>query len=342
MNWRTFGGDLGDVLWAAVRLRCHNDGLAAGRGDPRPAVPAPPPSRDRLPRRRPARHRRCRARQRRARRVASGMSPAPVARHKTALTRVALSRPDGDGCWRTGCSPPDESVFDYGCGKGDDIRHLRALGYDVDGWDPTHRPSGGASTCRRRQPGLRHQRHRAPGRARRRLFVRPGNLAEGLLVVSARMTWDARDLVGRPMGDGLVTRTGTFQKFYEQIGAGPTGSSRRSVCSRTPRRPASSTSSATRRPPNASWPHGSTPTGLGSRSTRRSSTRPIKDALGAAVRRSCSDHARPPQASELPADDSPTIQRGDGQPRPSPAPDPAGHRGRLLGRRSPSNVAPSC
>ena len=42
------------------------------------------------------------------------------------------------------------------------------------------------------------------------------NLAEGLLVVSARMTWDARDLVGRPMGDGLVTRTGTFQKFYEQ------------------------------------------------------------------------------------------------------------------------------
>ena len=30
------------------------------------------------------------------------------------------------------------------------------------------------------------------------------------------MTWDARDLVGRPIGDGLVTQTGTFQKFYEQ------------------------------------------------------------------------------------------------------------------------------
>ena len=27
MNWRTFGGDLGDVLWALLRLRCHNDGL---------------------------------------------------------------------------------------------------------------------------------------------------------------------------------------------------------------------------------------------------------------------------------------------------------------------------
>ena len=93
------------------------------------------------------------------------MNTAPVARHKTALTRVALSRPlataAADGLLTAG-----ESIFDYGCGKGDDIRHLRALGYDIDGWDPTHRPSGGASSCRRRQPGLRHQRHRKPGGAR--------------------------------------------------------------------------------------------------------------------------------------------------------------------------------
>ncbi|MEG8181223.1 DNA sulfur modification protein DndE [Nocardia terpenica] len=27
MNWRTFGGDIGDVLWSLVRLRCHQDGL---------------------------------------------------------------------------------------------------------------------------------------------------------------------------------------------------------------------------------------------------------------------------------------------------------------------------
>jgi len=27
MNWRTFGGDMGDVLWALVQMRCHNDGL---------------------------------------------------------------------------------------------------------------------------------------------------------------------------------------------------------------------------------------------------------------------------------------------------------------------------
>lgn len=27
MNWRTFSGELGDVLWALVQMRCHNDGL---------------------------------------------------------------------------------------------------------------------------------------------------------------------------------------------------------------------------------------------------------------------------------------------------------------------------
>lgn len=27
MSWRTFSGELGDVLWGLVRLRCHNDGL---------------------------------------------------------------------------------------------------------------------------------------------------------------------------------------------------------------------------------------------------------------------------------------------------------------------------
>lgn len=27
MSWRTFSGELGDVLWALLRVRCHADGL---------------------------------------------------------------------------------------------------------------------------------------------------------------------------------------------------------------------------------------------------------------------------------------------------------------------------
>lgn len=142
------------------------------------------------------------------------MNMPTIERHKTALTRAALSRPLATAV-ADGLLNPDCSVFDYGCGKGDDIRNLRSLGYDVEGWDPTHRPAG----------------HRRPARVVNLGYVinvieRPGerantlraawDLTEGLLVVSARMAWDARDLTGRPMGDGLVTRTGTFQKFYSQ------------------------------------------------------------------------------------------------------------------------------
>ena len=32
------------------------------------------------------------------------------------------------------------SVFDYGCGQGDDLRTLSALGIQTYGWDPVYRP----------------------------------------------------------------------------------------------------------------------------------------------------------------------------------------------------------
>ena len=45
--------------------------------------------------------------------------------------------------WRpqTDCFSRGQTVFDYGCGRGDDLRHLRQLGYEADGWDPAHRPN---------------------------------------------------------------------------------------------------------------------------------------------------------------------------------------------------------
>lgn len=143
------------------------------------------------------------------------MTELPVARHKTALTRAALSRPMATAM-ADGLLSQDGSVFDYGCGKGDDIRHLRALGYDVDGWDPTHRPTAKRQPARIVNLGFVVNVIERPSE-RAEVLRSAWELAEGLLVVSARMTRDAHDLVGRPMGDGLVTRTGTFQKFYEQI-----------------------------------------------------------------------------------------------------------------------------
>jgi DNA phosphorothioation-associated putative methyltransferase len=146
------------------------------------------------------------------------MSHPPVLRHKTALTRAALSRPMAIAL-ADGLLPPDSSVFDYGCGKGDDIRHLRSLGYDIDGWDPTHCPSGVPRAAR--VVNLGYVVNVIESVAERVGALRAAwELAERLLVVSARMTWDARDLTGSPLGDGLMTRIGTFQRFYGQTELG--------------------------------------------------------------------------------------------------------------------------
>lgn len=138
----------------------------------------------------------------------------PVARHKTAMTRSALSRPVAtalaDGIVQTG-----HTVFDYGCGRGDDIRNLHGLGYPVQGWDPVHRPRGERVAAD--VVNLGYVVNVIEDRAERATALKSAwELARHALVVSARLTWDARNLVGRPMGDGLVTSAGTFQKFYEQ------------------------------------------------------------------------------------------------------------------------------
>ncbi|TJY69477.1 DNA phosphorothioation-associated putative methyltransferase [Arthrobacter sp. CAU 1506] len=142
------------------------------------------------------------------------MTDTPIARHKTALSRTGLSRPISTAI-ADGLLGQDNTVFDYGCGKGDDIRHLLALGYAIEGWDPVHRPNVDRRAAEVVNLGyvlnvIESKKERA------QTLQSAWALATGLLVVSARLTWDGRNLGGRPLGDGVITRTGTFQKFYEQ------------------------------------------------------------------------------------------------------------------------------
>lgn len=137
-----------------------------------------------------------------------------VARHRTAMTRAALSRP-------VALAMADRvltaamSVFDYGCGRGDDLRHLTALGYRIDGWDPNHRAE--SALCVADIVNLGYVVNVIEDRAERSETLRRAwSLTGQVLVVSARLAWEARDLEGRPHADGVLTRTGTFQKFYEQ------------------------------------------------------------------------------------------------------------------------------
>lgn len=136
-----------------------------------------------------------------------------VARHRTAMSRNSLSRPFAqalnDQLLGTGTT-----VFDYGCGRGDDMRYLAELGIAAAGWDPVHRPNGAHQESDLVNLGYVINVIEDPAE-RAHVLRRAWSLARKVLVVAGRLTWDARGLAGSPFRDGVMTRTGTFQKFYE-------------------------------------------------------------------------------------------------------------------------------
>lgn len=137
-----------------------------------------------------------------------------VPRHLTALVRNALSRPLATAL-DDAIITTDHTVFDYGCGRGTDLQHLAEQSITANGWDPAHRPDVA------RQPAqvvnLGYVLNVIENPEERITTLRDAwNLTEEVLVVSARMTWDARGFRGRPTGDGFITGTGTFQKFFAQ------------------------------------------------------------------------------------------------------------------------------
>lgn len=138
-----------------------------------------------------------------------------IARHKTAISRTELSRPIKLAL-ADNLLTPDRPVFDYGCGLGDDLRLLNALGFQGVGWDPVHRPD----EALRRTPvvniGYVVNVIENP-RERQEALRRAWALAEQILIVSARLTLDGRSLDNaQDYADGLLTSRGTFQKFFEQ------------------------------------------------------------------------------------------------------------------------------
>ena len=130
------------------------------------------------------------------------------------MSRAALSRPVATAI-RDEILDPTKSIFDYGCGRGDDLRLLSSLGFAAAGWDPNHRPNAERREADVVNLGyvinvIEHQGERAA------TLRQAWDLARDVLVVSSRLAWEARNLEGRPMGDGLMTSKGTFQKLYEQ------------------------------------------------------------------------------------------------------------------------------
>jgi DNA phosphorothioation-associated putative methyltransferase len=64
-----------------------------------------------------------------------------VERHRTAIRRTALSRPI-QLAQECGILTHQETIFDYGCGHGDDVRLLTEGGFSATGWDPLNFDTG--------------------------------------------------------------------------------------------------------------------------------------------------------------------------------------------------------
>lgn len=136
-----------------------------------------------------------------------------VDRRRTALRRHDLSRPVKLAI-ADSVLGREHTFFDYGCGHGDDVRRLAQAGFEAVGWDPVHRPEG-------KRPAdvvnLGYVVNVIENAAERIAVLRDAwHLAREALVVSARLETDRRELAGAPLSDGLVTRLGTFQKFFAQ------------------------------------------------------------------------------------------------------------------------------
>lgn len=136
-------------------------------------------------------------------------------RARTALQRGGLSRPVrlavDDGLIAAGAT----SVLDYGCGRGGDVARLARAGVQCTGWDPHHRPGGTLAPSDVVNLGYVVNVIENP-QERQATLRRAWALARNVLLVSARLTTDSRDLEGVPFRDGLRTSTGTFQKLYTQ------------------------------------------------------------------------------------------------------------------------------
>ncbi len=136
-----------------------------------------------------------------------------IARYRTALSRSNFSAPI-QLLERLGYLTATKTIFDYGCGKGDDLKGLKLNGISAWGWDPHFAPEQQKTAASIVNLGfVINVIERAD--ERKEALLGAYELAEELLVVSVMLKHLERDQ-GRPYNDGIVTGRGTFQRYYSQ------------------------------------------------------------------------------------------------------------------------------
>ncbi|GIH97768.1 DNA phosphorothioation-associated putative methyltransferase [Planobispora siamensis] len=105
------------------------------------------------------------------------------------------------------------SVLDYGSGRGDDVAALREMRVQAQGWDPYYAPD--TSPRPAHVVLLTYVLNVIENvEERREALRRAWGLAEHLLVVTSRLTWDRSRVRGQQFEDGILTSRRTFQHLF--------------------------------------------------------------------------------------------------------------------------------
>lgn len=137
-----------------------------------------------------------------------------VARHRTAIARRDLSQPM-QLMMRLGIIRRGFSVFDYGCGQGDDVALLQGNGYEAFGWDPHHAPDGPRRTADVVNLGFVLNIIENP-HERVETLKAAWSFAKRVMTVAV-MPAGKYPLNGyTPYKDGFLSTWGTFQRLFTQ------------------------------------------------------------------------------------------------------------------------------
>ena len=136
-----------------------------------------------------------------------------AARERTAMVRHGLSAPI-QSLARYGFLGGEYTLFDYGCGRGDDLRSLEQNGINASGWDPYYAPDEVLQPADIVNLGF-VVNVIEDFDERLEALTRAWSLAQQLLVVSVMLD-NQNDPRGTYFRDGVMTKRGTFQKYYTQ------------------------------------------------------------------------------------------------------------------------------